>query len=64
MKRLLTVNEFAQALGVTVSCARRWVLERKIATTRLGRLVRIPSSECECLIDEGTRPAQQPSRRG
>jgi excisionase family DNA binding protein len=56
--RLLTVQEFAEALGVTVSCARRWVLERKIATTKLGRLIRIPASECERLINEGLRPAR------
>jgi excisionase family DNA binding protein len=59
MERLLSVREFAEALGVTVSCARRWVLERKIATTKLGRLIRIPASECERLISAGLRPARQ-----
>lgn len=64
MHRLLSVQEFAEALGVTVSCARRWLLEGKVARVKLGRLVRIPASECERLIDEGTRPARQPARRG
>lgn len=55
---LLTVKQFAQALGITVACVRRWVLERKIQVVKLGRLVRIPRSEVERLIDEGTVPAR------
>jgi excisionase family DNA binding protein len=63
MKPLLKVQEFAQALGITPSCVRRWLLEGKVAKVKLGRLVRIPASECERLIDEGTQPARQPARR-
>ena len=55
---LLSVPEFASALNITVACARRWVLERKISTVKLGRLIRIPSSEVERLIDAGLRPAR------
>jgi excisionase family DNA binding protein len=58
MKQLLNVREFAEALGVTVSCARRWLLEGKIAKVKLGRLVRIPASECERLVNAGLRPAR------
>lgn len=58
MRGLLTVREFAEALGVTVSCTRRWLLEEKIAKVKLGRLVRIPASECERLINSGLRPAR------
>jgi excisionase family DNA binding protein len=58
-QRLLSVEEFAKALGVTVSCTRRWLLEGKIAHIKLGRLVRIQESECKRLIDEGLRPARQ-----
>jgi len=64
MQRLLNVQEFAQALGITVSCARRWLLEGKVARVKLGRLVRIPASECERLIDEGTRPARRAEKEG
>jgi excisionase family DNA binding protein len=58
---LLSPMEFAAALRVTVACVRRWVLERKIAYVKVGRLVRIPSQEVGRLIAEGMRPAK-PSR--
>jgi len=31
---LLSVREFAEALNVTVSCVRRWVLERRVETVK------------------------------
>jgi excisionase family DNA binding protein len=55
---LMSVPQFADALGVTSACIRRWILERKIATVKLGRLVRIPSSEAERLISSGLRSAR------
>ncbi|MGH9705131.1 MAG: excisionase family DNA-binding protein [Candidatus Acidiferrales bacterium] len=57
--KLLTVNEFAAALGVTPACIRRWILERRITTIKVGaRLVRIPESEYQRLVEDGTRPAR------
>jgi excisionase family DNA binding protein len=55
---LLSVPQFADALGVTTACIRRWILERKIATVKLGRLVRVPATEVERLINSGLRPAR------
>lgn len=55
---LLSVPQFANALGVTPACIRRWILERKIATVKLGRLIRIPSAEVERMISSGLRPAR------
>jgi len=55
-KSLLRVNEFAAILDVTPACVRRWLLERKIASTRIGRLVRIPRDEATRLVESGTRP--------
>ncbi len=57
-KSLLRVNEFAALLDVTPACVRRWLLERRIASTRIGRLVRIPASEIERLVESGLRPAR------
>lgn len=57
-KRLLSVPEFATALGVTPACIRRWLLERKIACVKLGRLCRIPATEVDRLISRGYRPAK------
>jgi excisionase family DNA binding protein len=55
---LLSVEEFAATLNITVSCVRRWILERRIATVKLGRLVRIPHTELERLINLGLRPVR------
>lgn len=57
-KPLLRVNEFAVLLDVTPACVRRWLLERKIASTRIGRLVRIPRDEATRLIETGFCPAK------
>jgi excisionase family DNA binding protein len=57
---LLSLPEFATALHITVACARRWVLERRIATVKLGRLIRVPAGEVNRLIEAGLRPARTP----
>jgi len=59
MTKLLPVPEFAQALGVTPACIRRWLLERKIAHVKVGRLVRIPASEVTRIIQAGYVPARE-----
>jgi excisionase family DNA binding protein len=59
---LLSVKEFACTLNITVACVRRWILERKIETIKLGRLIRIPTSEVERLVNSGLRPAREPRR--
>ena len=58
-KPLLRVNEFALRLDVTQACVRKWLLERKITSTRIGRLVRIPAGEIERLVECGFRPARR-----
>jgi excisionase family DNA binding protein len=51
--QLLTSKQFAHAIGVSKACVRRWTTERKIKVVRLGRLVRIPRTEVQRLMDEG-----------
>jgi excisionase family DNA binding protein len=58
-RALLKVNEFAAVLNVTPAAVRRWLLERKIASTRIGRLVRIPKEEATRLIETGFCPARK-----
>jgi excisionase family DNA binding protein len=55
---LMNVQEFAQALRVTTACVRRWILERRIASIKVGRLVKLPSSEVQRIIETGLRPAR------
>jgi excisionase family DNA binding protein len=59
MDKLLSIPEFAEHLRVTVSCVRRMVLEKRVTVVKVGRLVRIPHSEFERLVAEGTRAARQ-----
>ena len=59
MQKLMNVPQFAELLGVTPSCIRRMVLERRLSVVKVGRLVRIPAAEFDRLIAEGTRPARQ-----
>ena len=64
--KFFSVVQFAEIFGITTACVRRWLLLRKISHVKLGRLVRIPGSEAERLIDAGLVPARngQTSRRG
>ena len=59
---LLCLSEFAAELKITPACARKWVLERKITFIKIGKLLRIPASEIERLVSEGTRPATRRSK--
>ena len=59
---LMTVVEFAHSLRVKTSCVRRWILERKVTTVHVGRLVRIPANEVLRIISAGTRPAMASKR--
>lgn len=59
-KDLLKVNEFAARLNITDACVRRWLLARKIAAVKVGnRLIRIPATEAQRIIEEGLRPARR-----
>jgi excisionase family DNA binding protein len=55
---LLTISECASVLRLKPSCIRRWLLVRKLSFVHIGRLVRIPQSEVDRIIREGTRPAK------
>lgn len=54
--KLLNVSQFAERLGVSKSCIRRWILEGRVSIIKLGRLVRIAEAEVDRLLAEGTRP--------
>lgn len=64
MEPLLTINEAARRLSVTVSCIRKWILQGRISYVKLGRCVRISGEEIERLVELGTKPAQEIKTRG
>lgn len=59
---LLTVPQVAVALTVTPSCIRRWIHEQKLTTVRIGRLVRVPSTEVDRIVRQGLR-LSKPTKR-
>lgn len=56
--RLLTVQQAAEALNLSVGTMRAWILHRKIAYTKLnGGSIRIPVTVIEQIVAAGTVPA-------
>jgi excisionase family DNA binding protein len=53
MDKLLTVEEAAERLGTSVRFVRRLVFERRIAYSKLGRHVRIATSDLDAFITAG-----------
>jgi excisionase family DNA binding protein len=56
-RALLTVDEAAEQLAIKRPTVRAWMARRKIGYVRLGRAVRIPASEIDRLLEQGTVPA-------
>jgi excisionase family DNA binding protein len=51
--KLLTVEEAAERLGTSVRFMRRLIFERRIAYTKLGRHVRMATSDLDAFITAG-----------
>ena len=62
-KQLLTTAQVAERLAIKESTIRAWLLARRLARVRIGRrAVRIPESEVERIIAEGTVSARENRR--
>lgn len=59
--KLLKVPEAAEILALSQKTVWQWIGERRIGVVRLGRAVRVPLSEIERLMEEGTTPARRAS---
>lgn len=57
--KLVRVPEAAELLALSPKTLWQWIGERRIGVVRLGRAVRIPVSEIERLMEEGTTPARR-----
>jgi excisionase family DNA binding protein len=58
MSEQLTVPEAAERLGLSPYTIYSWIQRRRIAYVKLGRSVRISSSEVRRLIRQGTVKAE------
>ncbi|HHT09990.1 MAG: helix-turn-helix domain-containing protein [Atribacterota bacterium] len=45
MKKFLTIKEISEDLKVSVSTVRRWVMEGKLKTYKLGKVIRISEED-------------------
>jgi excisionase family DNA binding protein len=63
VRRLHKVPEGARELNLSEKCLWDWIGKRKIGVVRLGRAVRIPQSEIDRLIEEGSTPARRNDAR-
>lgn len=57
--RLLKVPEAAEMLALSQKTVWQWIGQRRIGVVRLGRSVRVPQSEIERLMGEGSTPARR-----
>lgn len=56
-RRLLTVKEAAEILGMKVSTIRAWLYQRRLPVVRCGRSIRIPGQAVAEFIELHTTPA-------
>jgi len=57
--KLLKVPEAAAMLSLSQKTVWQWIGERRIGVIRLGRAVRVPTSEIDRLMEEGSTPARR-----
>jgi excisionase family DNA binding protein len=57
-RTLLTVDEAADELGIRPKTVRAWIGNRRIASVRVGRCVRVPAAEVKRVIESNTVPAR------
>jgi excisionase family DNA binding protein len=58
MMALLTIDEVAERLNTSPRFVRRLVAERRITFTKIGKFVRIPSTEVEAFVIAGRVTAE------
>jgi excisionase family DNA binding protein len=62
MAQLLSVEEFAAALGVRPATVRQWVWMRKVPYHKVGRCVRFKRETLDRLIQRSEVPALERKR--
>jgi excisionase family DNA binding protein len=58
MEQLLTPEEVAKILGMSLRTVRTWIYSRKLAHVKIyGKAVRVRASEVEKIVANGERPS-------
>lgn len=57
MAKLLNVEEFAAALGLSPRTIRQWIWMRRVPFIRVGRAIRFQPETVNEIINRGTVPA-------
>lgn len=57
-RNLLTTEEFAAALGLSVKTIRQWTWRRRVPFVRVGRAVRFRPETVNEIINRGSVPAE------
>lgn len=59
-RKLLTTEEFADALGLSPKTVRQWTWTRKVPFVRVGRAIRFRPETVEEILNRGSVPALEP----
>lgn len=57
MKGLMTVEQFAEAIGLKPATVRQKVWRRELSFVRVGRAIRFKPETAQEMIERGTTPA-------
>jgi excisionase family DNA binding protein len=58
-QKLITLSQLATILNCTLSAVRKWRRENRIATVKIGRLVRVDEDEVYRIARQGLRPTSK-----
>lgn len=60
-RELITIQQFARRLSISVWTARAWAYSGRIASCKCGSRLQVPTSEVTRIIEENLRPRVAPS---
>ncbi len=58
MEKLISFEEAQQLTGIKIATWRSWAAQRRIATVRLGRRIKLRVSDLERFVEANTVPAR------